>query len=177
MEQHVNMSAKAGGASPEQTILFERAPLSVPLNLGEWMEPERLAAWVKEAVCDLNPQEPQVIRLQNYPAAERPEALLRVLLFSYCTQLYSASDIAQACHNDGLLRELCGGQPFFPDQLDRFLHRNRMLLEQLLGKLLIRAVREKFVPQGHLPPGLEHSLLDRAGDRVLTALLMDGPER
>ena len=47
------------------------------------------------------------------PRAYHPRMLLSLLLYGYCTGVYSSRKIAAACETDVAFRALCGGQ--FPD--------------------------------------------------------------
>jgi hypothetical protein len=151
------------------TILFERSPLSVPLNLTDWLAPEILAGWINEAVDRLHSSNPEAPVRLNPPAEQPSGLLLRVLLFAYCTQNYANHDIVCACHTEPQLRDWCRDRVPFADEFEQFRRRNHLSLGAMLGELLIRAVREKFIQAGQLPAGLQHVLMGRAADRVEAA--------
>jgi hypothetical protein len=161
------------GQTGDQTIFLQRAPLVVPLNLSEWVEPELLAHWIGEALDGLDTGKPEVQELLRQTPESRPKAMLAVLMFAYSTQVYISEEIFRACHEDAMLHALCDGKPPFPEELEHCRRKHRVLLQDLLAQLLVRAVREKFVEMGQIPPGLQHSLLGRAADRLDTARHMD----
>jgi len=157
----------------DQTLFMKRAPLVVPLNLREWIPPDVLADWVVEALDRLDPRQIEVAELLRQPAESRPKEIIAVMMFAYSTQIYGSEEIFRACHSDPVLHSLCEGKPPFPEELEHCRRKHRVLLQELLTQLLIRAVREKFVDLGKVPPGLQHSLLGGALDRLDTARHMD----
>ena len=106
----------------------------------------------------------------------RPKVMLSLLLYAYATQVFSSEDIVEACHNHPIFRELCNGEPAFPEELEHFRRKHRILLENMLAEIFSRAVREKYVDLGKLPPGMEYSIFSRAVDRLDTARHMDAAE-
>jgi hypothetical protein len=156
---------------------FMRRPFQkLPLNLSEWVAPATLAAWVSDEVEKLDPAKAEAQQFQLEPPESQARELLRAVLYAYATQIYISEEIAAACRTDPILKALCEDKAPFPEELERFRRRHRSLLETLLGQILVRAVGEKFVNVGQLPPGFQNSLLRRAIDSIDTARHMDRNE-
>ncbi len=153
----------------DPTIFIERPPLDIPLDLSAWVAPETIAHWIGEGLLTLDPGRPGVPEFSAIASEERPQVLLSVMLFAYATERFISSEISAACHSDRVLKKLCDGNPPFPDEIEHFRRKNRLLVEGLLGDILKRAVREKFLPATQLPPGLQDSLQKRAVDQINTA--------
>lgn len=176
MERPVKFSQGLRSTDTDPTIFLERPPLDVPLDLSAWVAPETIAQWVREAVEKLDPAQPGVREFSLLAADQRPQVLLSVLLFAYATERFISSEIFGACHTHPVLKALCEGKPPFPDELEHFRRKNRQLLDRLLGNILKRAVREKFLPADQLPRGLQDSLQKRAVDQIDTARHLSGSE-
>jgi hypothetical protein len=160
----------------DNTVYTKRGPLRLPLDLSQWISPEKLAAWVKEESEKVNPAHPEAHEFLRMLPESRPKVILALLLYAYATQVFSSADIAAACHDSPIFRELCTGNPVFPEELEHFRRKHRILLEDTLAEIFVRAVREKYVDIGKLPPGLEYSIFARAVDRLDTARHMDAAE-
>jgi len=153
---------------------FMRRPLQkLPLNLGEWILPAKLAEWVKEAVEHLDASKPEAREFLQSPSESQERSILRAVLYAYSTQVYRSKEIEAACHTDATFQALCEGRAPFPDEIEHFRRKHRALLETLLGQIIVRAVGEKFAKVGELPPGFQNSLLHRAIDSIDTARHMD----
>ena len=73
-----------------------------------------LALFLEDAVSLLDIEEIAVrFKRGRGPRAYHPRMLLSLLLYGYCTGVYSSRKIAAACETDVAFRALCGGQ--FPD--------------------------------------------------------------
>src|SRR5213078_1198729 len=144
--------------------------------LSEWVAPATLVAWVKELVENIDRNQPEGKEFFPPTSDSRRKELLHVVLYAYATQVYGSQEIAEACHTDPVLETLCNRQPPFSRDLEHFRRTHRTLLESLLGQIFLRAVSEKFVHVGALPPGFQQSLLRRAVDSIDTARHMDRDE-
>ena len=160
----------------DKTVYTKLGPLRLPLDLSQWLAPEKLAAWAREETERLDPQRPEVQEFLRMLPETRPKVMLSLLLYAYATQVFSSEDIVEACHEQPIFRDLCNGKPAFPEELEHFRRKHRILLENLLAEIFSRAVREKYVDIGKLPPGLEYSIFARAVDRLDTARHMDSAE-
>jgi hypothetical protein len=160
----------------DQTVYTRRGPLRLPMDLSQWIAPEKLSAWVQEETEKLNPESPDAHEFLRMLPETRPKVLLSLLLYAYATQVFSSADIVEACRNHPIFRGLCHDTPAFPEELEHFRRKHRILLENILAEIFVRAVREKYVDIGKLPPGLEYSIFARAVDRLDTARHMDAAE-
>ena len=74
----------------------------------------RVICFLEDAVSLLDIEEIAVrFKRGRGPRAYHPRMLLSLLLYGYCTGVYSSRKIAAACETDVAFRALCGGQ--FPD--------------------------------------------------------------
>ena len=91
----------------EQAYLLPQAPR-------EWLPEGHLALFLEDAVSLLDIEEIAVrFKRGRGPRAYHPRMLLSLLLYGYCTGVYSSRKIEAACETDVAFRALCGGQ--FPD--------------------------------------------------------------
>ncbi len=153
----------------DPTAFIQRPPINLPLNLGDWVAPATLRNWVLEDISKLETTNSQSKSEPSLVEEARPKLLLAILTLAYLTQTFTSQEIVRACHADPLFRELCGGKTPFVDELEHFRRTHRPLLERMLGQILLRAVKEHFLQDGELPPGLIHSLLGTAADQIDTA--------
>lgn len=160
----------------DQTVYTKRGPLRLPLDLSQWIAPEKLSAWAREETEKLDPERPEAHEFFRMLPETRPKVMLSLLLYAFATQIFSSADILEACQKHPIFRELCNGVPAFPEELEHFRRKHRILLENMLAEIFSRAVREKYVDIGKLPPGLEYSIFSRAVDRLDTARHMDAAE-
>jgi hypothetical protein len=157
----------------DNTTLLRRAPVDVPMNLADWVDTKKLAEWIHQEIAALDRSKPEIAEFFRRPPEARPDLLLAILVYAYATQVFLSDEIIRACHLDPVLNELCDSTPPFRQEIDHFRRKGRPVLEHVLGKVLVRAVKERFNTSGSLPPGLEYSLLHRAADRVQTARHME----
>jgi len=169
MESRKQSNPVSAAGSPDRTVLLERAPLDLPLNLAGWVAPEKIAHWILEEVAQVDFGKSEGQGGPGHLPESRSRVVLGVLLLAYSTHRFSSSEIVSACHSDKVLNGICEGKMPFIDELEHFRRRHRVLLENLLGQLLVRAVKEQFLPVGHLPAGLQHSLMKRAVEQIDTA--------
>jgi hypothetical protein len=163
-EHRGNRNPSAGAL--DGTTFLERPPLSVPLNLSEWVEPELLADWVCEAVQNLQSTKLELENYQGYPAGSRYWDILAVLVYAYSTQRFVSEEISAAQCSDPIIKRLCKNKAPFSHEIDHFRRNNRDLIENLLGEIVLWAVKQHFVKTGHLPAGLQHSLFRQAAVRL-----------
>ena len=91
----------------EQAYLLPQAPR-------EWLPEGHLALFLEDAVSLLDIEEIAVrFKRGRGPRAYHPRMLLSLLLYGYCTGVYSSRKIEAACETDVAFRALCGEQ--FPD--------------------------------------------------------------
>jgi hypothetical protein len=160
----------------DDTVYSKRGPLRLPPDLSQWVAPERLAAWIQEEIEKLDAARPEVQEFLRMLPECRPKVILSLMLYAYATQVFSSEDLVEACHKQPIFTALCAGKPPFPEELEHFRRKHRVLLENILAEIFARAVREKYVDVGKLPPGLEYSIFAQAVDRLDTARHMDTAE-
>ncbi len=159
--------SKTEWTSGHTMFLTKKAPINVPLNLGDWLPRDKVAGWVAEEVQTLDQTDHLVKAALESPDLPRPRTTLAVLALAYCTQVFLSKEVVQACHTDAVFREVCGNQPPFEEELEHFRRTHRPALERVIAQVLLRAVREKFhFKPSELPPGLEKNLQFRAEQRA-----------
>lgn len=138
------MAYKFRPYSPDQAFLLPQAPR-------DWLPEGHLALFVEETVAalDLGPI------LDRYtggrgPQAYHPQMLLTVLLYGYCTGVFSSRKIATRCETDIAFRVLTGGQ--FPDfrTLADFRKNHLAAFEHLFLEVLKLSREAGLVKLGHL---------------------------
>lgn len=130
----------------------------LPSNLGEWVEPPAMEAWIAEEVDKLDWSNPAVVKyLQNHPSYQ-PRRLLQLLTQAYATGVYSSETIARMAHANDRARTF---QSVTAETLRRFRRENRLLLKYCLVHLLRRAVQHHFA-ETRLPVGMKGILLENA---------------
>jgi transposase len=157
-------------------MFMTRPPLDVPVNLAEWIAPEKLAEWIAEAIQGLDCSRPAVVKFLQHPPDQRAETILALLVLCYLTQRFDGREIFRACQSDPLLKRLCGDKAPAPDEFGHFRRQHREVLKFVLGRVLIRAVQEKFPDAGRVPRGLEHGLFMHAIDQLDTARHMSNSD-
>lgn len=92
---------------PDQTYMLQQSPR-------EWLPEGHLAQFVRDTVevVDLSPILDRR-RGGRGPQSYHPRMLLSVLLYGYCTGVFSSRKLAAACESDIAFRMLAAGQ--FPD--------------------------------------------------------------
>ena len=130
--------------TPDQAFLL-------PQSLREWLPEGHLALFLQDtvAVMDLRPI------LKRYhggrgPQAYHPQMLLTVLLYGYCTGVYSSRKIAAHCETDVAFRVLSAGQ--FPDfrTLSDFRKDHLQAFERLFLEVLRLCREAGLLRLGHL---------------------------
>jgi hypothetical protein len=159
---------------------FEREPavelhsnLDLPLNFAVWFSPWILAGWVQEEVGRLDlDQNDQHSTGQKCNSGDR-DALLALLSFSYLIGVFDG---------EGILRESLQGagvslltsQPPGLLELVCFRRRHRGLLVTLLGRLIVRAIREKLNLRANvLPLWVKRRVHEQAVERLDIARHLD----
>lgn len=121
---------------PHQTFLL-------PPSLDEWLPEDHLARFVGDVVDQLDLSPIFAVYEQNsqgYPPYH-PGMMIRVLIYAYCTGVYSSRKIAAHLHEDVAFRYLAAGN--FPDfrTINTFRKRHLKHFEQLFVEIL-RLCRE-----------------------------------
>jgi hypothetical protein len=154
-------------SSAQTMFLTKKAPIDLPLNLGDWMEREKVMGWVLEEVDTLDQTDHIVKATLATKVEPRPRTMLALLALAYCTQVFRSTEVVQACHTEPVFRQVCGGQPPFEGEIEHFRRTHRAAVERVIAQVLLRAVREKFHFQpNEVPPGLEKNMHFRAEQRT-----------
>jgi hypothetical protein len=132
---------------------------NLPLSIGEWGGSEVLLEWIEAEVEKLEWGGPEFLQyLQEHPEY-RPKVMLALLAFSYATQVFESREIVGRCETDRVCRLICEGRVPSGQELRRFRRRNRNLLETLLARVVLRALRVKFdLDAIQIPSELERDL-------------------
>ena len=128
----------------EQAYLLPQAPR-------EWLPEGHLALFLEDAVSLLDIEEIAVrFKRGRGPRAYHPRMLLSLLLYGYCTGVYSSRKIAAACETDVAFRALCGGQ--FPDfrTVSDFRKNHLEVFAGLFTQVLGMCREAGLVKMGHL---------------------------
>jgi Transposase domain (DUF772) len=157
-----------------ETRHLDEERLSVPWNLGEWVEPETIRAWLAEEIDSFDWSNPELLKFLHENPNFRPHALLSLLSYSYSTGVYESEEISRLCGIDATLRAICGQPLPSTRALERFRRENRGLLKWLLVQILKRALRAKYgLNTAMLPAGLKQHLVELATERLDVARHMD----
>ena len=123
----------------------------LPEDMREWLPEGHLALFVAEVVgqLDLGP----ILRAYaggRGPRGYHPQMLLGVLLYGYCTGVFSSRKLAARCETDVAFRVLAGGE--FPDfrTLAEFRRRHLGALQGLFVQVLGLCREAGLVKLGHL---------------------------
>jgi transposase len=156
------------------TPLSLNGGLVIPLNLGEWMAPERLLESITASVEELNWSNPGLgAYLETHPEY-RPKMLFRLLAFAYATGIFDAEEIESNCFADPFFRYICEGEPPRPRDISRFRRENRFLLKWVLTQVLIEALKKKFnLGNTPFPAGLRRFLVAAVVERLDLARHLD----
>src|SRR5712691_11207195 len=84
--------------------------LTLPLDLGEWIDKKVLAEWIKEEIESLNWSNPELVAYLSANPAFQPRIMLCVLTYAYATGVFGSEEIARNCSEDKVLRSFCGEQ-------------------------------------------------------------------
>jgi hypothetical protein len=164
--QHLNLNGSVKSADDEE--------LRIPLDLGEWIDPQSLKGWAVEEVETLDWANAE---LQKYLRAHpdfRPKDLLRVLIFAYTTGILESDEIVGALQRNEGLRALWNGPGPTAKEIGKFRKENRALLKWGIVQLLKRAVQQKLeLGTMRFPSGLRQALVDSAVERLDLARHMD----
>jgi transposase len=130
--------------SADQGFLLPQAPR-------DWVPEGHLALFVEDTVAALD-LSPILARYKGGrgPQAYHPRMLLTVMLYGYCTGVFSSRKIAVRCETDIAFRVLAGGQ--FPDfrTLADFRRKHLAVFKHLFLEVLRLSREAGIVKLGHL---------------------------
>jgi hypothetical protein len=142
--------------------------LRLPLDLRQWVDSWTLAEWTEKEV--------EKLRDDAWPIGPGNgfRRTARLLVFAYASRVFDSEEIVRKCHVDPVFRVLCDGEPAIATELWSFRRNNRILLQDLLSRVLLYSVRERFGLDATVPqPGLEDDLRQHAVERLNIARHMD----
>lgn len=150
----------------DETIVLKRAPITVPMDLREWVDTMTLLTWVAEEV-ELHEQAEAFVHPNPGVSHTRRKTLALMLTFALCTRHFELSHIVLACREEEPFKSLCQGEEPFADELDHFRRVNRSFLQQALANVLLRALSAKFeMPASQLPTAVHRDVRSRAEERL-----------
>jgi len=143
-------------------------------DLSEWVPAADLNAWIELEIAGLNGDVPQVV---GPPPPDSPKMLIALLSFAYATRIFSCEEVAARCCSDTTFRQICRGSFPAAQELSSFRRQNRPLLQRILARVLLRAVRHRFdLDADRLSPELEQDLWNHAARRLDVARHLDTDE-
>lgn len=142
--------------------------LRPPLDVRHWVDPWLLADWSEKEVEKLGDSTRSIGPGNSF------RRLARLLVFAYASRVFDSEEIVRKCHVDPVFRVLCDGDPPIARELWSFRRNNRTLLQDLLSRVLLFSVRERFGLDPTVPqPGLDEDLRQHATERLNIARHMD----
>ncbi len=176
VEERVSGICEAGalrGTSQEHPELATNS-FEECADLRKWFATATILSWIEQEMVALGKNEPRFHQLLDQNPNSRPEGMLSVLTFAYAGQMFDSDEIAAACHSDAAFQQLCKGETPFAYELQNFRHKHRALLERLLTRVLVRAIKAKFDLDASLVTAeLEQDVRDRATQRLDIARHVD----
>jgi hypothetical protein len=164
--------------SPVQ-IVEEPRPLSIPLDLSEWVPATKLCAWIVSNVGTLDWTNAELIELLGrYPDFE-PKALLNTLTFAYATGVFNGDEIARNCSENPAFRGVRPKLPPVVSDLKQFRKENRGLLKGTLANVITAALKTQFLEGDGIqafPVGIRRYIIENATERLELARHMDHRE-
>ncbi|MDI9260647.1 IS1182 family transposase [Alicyclobacillus sendaiensis] len=126
--------------------------LLLPPDLNEWLPEDHLARFISDVVDQMDTSaitEPYERELRGYPPYH-PVMLLKVLIYAYCTGVFSSRKIAAACEDVVAFRWLSANQcPDFRTISD-FRKRHLHVFKELFLQVLRIAQSAGMVKMGHV---------------------------
>jgi transposase len=124
----------------ERLVNIDRqTPMLLPPDLREWVAENDLAHLVLEAVelCDMRGAQLNVrgSGSEQYP----PSMMMALLIYAYCTGLFSSRRIERATYDSVALRYLCANHHPDHDTIAKFRRENEALFRKSFGQVLLMA--------------------------------------
>ncbi len=176
VEERISGSCEAGtlrGTMPGRPELpadsFEECA-----DLRKWFTTATILSWIEQELQALRTNELRFRQLLDQDPNRRPEGMLLLLTFAYAGQMFDSDEITAACHSDAVFQRLCKGQVPFAHELQGFRHKHRALLDRLLTRVLVRAIKAKFnLDDSQINAELEQDVGECAAQRLNIARHMD----
>jgi len=171
-----DMESEAGNlsvASLERGQTETAGQFSLFTDLGQWVPRSKLKEWIELEADKLNWVAPGAGEIPPRSLGWQIR-MFALLSFAYATGVFSGEEIAEKCHRDATFHSICDGAPPFPEEVGNFRRANRARLREILTRVFLHAVAERFDLEAVLmPPELEQDLRDRACERLDLARHMD----
>ena len=124
----------------ERLVNIDRqTPMLLPPDLREWVAENDLAHLVLEAVelCDMRGAQFNVrgSGSEQYP----PSMMVALLIYAYCTGLFSSRRIERSTYDSVALRYLCANHHPDHDTIAKFRRENEALFRESFGQVLLMA--------------------------------------
>ncbi len=143
-------------------------------DLRQWSPTPTILAWIERELQNLSSNDSAVREALEQNPGGRIREMLSVLTFAYVSQMFDSEEIATACRVQETFGQLCAGRPPFAYELQSFRHKHRALLERLLTRVLVRAIKAKFdLDASLITAELEQDLSERARQRLDIARHLD----
>jgi predicted Zn-dependent protease with MMP-like domain len=140
------------------------------------VDPFALASWVVEEAEKLTPSTTLDEVFEEKPEFD-PGIILSVLAYSYTTGVFSSEEIVRNCRTNAAFGALASGKFLFRQELTRFRRRHRTLLMELVARVFVRAVSERFGLSAHeIAPFLDSCLRRVAIERLDIARHLDAAD-
>jgi transposase-like protein DUF772 len=159
------------------TLQSQDHRLTLPLDLGAWIDKAILREWIEEEIGTLNWSNPELVAYLAANPAYKPRRMLGMLTYAYATGLFGSEEIVRNCYEDEHLRSFCQQESPTAISIKRFRRENRGLLKWCLQQLFKRAFRNRFgLEDRFIPAGLQRYLDHAASTRLNIARQMDRTE-
>lgn len=153
-----------------------KADLSIPLDLGEWIPISQLSAWILSDVATLDWINPELLELLRQHPDFEPKALLNTMTLAYATGVFGAEEIARQCSAGPDFRMVRPKLPPLASEMQQFRRENRGVFKWCLARVITRALRAQFYEgkdMETLPPGLRRLVVENAIERLDIARHID----
>jgi hypothetical protein len=143
LSKHWDWAEQSDDFSLKADIVAEEELSCAIAELRLWLDPFLLVAWVREEAqalgCSARMEE-----TFDQPAECGPRILLGVLAYAYAMGVFSSEEIVRNCRTNSAFGALSEGKFLFRQELTRFRRRHRALLTELLARIFVRSVSERF---------------------------------
>lgn len=128
-------------------------PYLLPPSLREWLAEEHLAWFILDVVSQLDLRPLEAVIQSKDPRGQRPyhpAMMVTLLVYAYCTGVYSSRRIERACHEDVAFRVITANtQPYFTT-INEFRRVHRVHFQALFVEVLKLCRRAGLVKLRHV---------------------------
>lgn len=130
-------------------------PLLLPPNIREWIKEDHLSHFILDAVEGMDMHSAKVNHRgcgsKQYP----PTMMLALLIYSYCSGLFSSRAIESSTYDSVAVRVLCAETHPDHDTICRFRTENKHLLEKAFSQVLELAARVGVMKVGKVTVAID----------------------